>query len=775
MRSPTLAGFPAIGQPGPRKDPSAIGLGDSLWVRVVVRTPSVESFIQKYSRFLKEDRIFIFTKSSQAPGTRLRFTLELADGKALVSGEGTVTRVRADVGDRAKPPGMELRFVATDDASRKIVALMLNERGAQTSSAASTREMPPAPKPASLPTLPQTGSHSVFDPPPALPKALTPAAKKPFTEPTPFAKPAGPSPLLSGPIAGQRTDLPKRPGTLNRTMMGTGAIVQPPVPPALALAHAAAPPPPVAERPQSIVDRPLPPPLRPPAAMERKSLEPEQIEAPSVPIAVPKATATPAASETIPIETSDAETTGVKEAGASEGIVEEPNEPSIMSAPPTSDARAVALARTLAFAFEGPLVPPAPSGLDAESLFSAAASETQETESERAAWGLGGSQTEAEPETKRELPPRSATTPPDDLSRSFPGLDAPSSFAEAWRDETEIDVRTDTVPANPFSEVSDNAIEYFVEWSLDRSPNAARSTSFDAIPMSTATEGAVAVAAPIVEVPAKPARPTLSPFAPMPEPTPSVSGTKLGLIIGLAMGLAFGGGAMLLLRSRPSEAPAPAPFKLTEVAKPEVAKPEVAKPIAVAAAVNTPGEKSAETASFSITSKPPGAAVSIDGVGRGVTPLALNLTPGEHQAELTMERYAAMTLPIESPGSLEADLKRPHAQLVIRSTPPGGEVKVAGVRRGKAPVTLGVQAYESYTVEVSLPNAPVWRKKIYAKMPSNAVEAQLVVNVPKGKGGATKPNPPQNGKQTSPTAKPTTAPPPATRPGDLLSPNRGIR
>src|SRR6266568_9082578 len=94
-------------------------------LRVVIRSPDVDTFIAKYSRFLKDDRIFIFTKASQPPGTRVRFTLELAEGPPLIHGEGTVTRIRADQGDPSKPPGMELRFQALDSASRDMVARMM--------------------------------------------------------------------------------------------------------------------------------------------------------------------------------------------------------------------------------------------------------------------------------------------------------------------------------------------------------------------------------------------------------------------------------------------------------------------------------------------------------------------------------------------------------------------------------------------------------------------------------------------------------------------------
>src|SRR5690242_2872340 len=109
-------------------DPADPALQPVIVLRVVIRSPDLETFVSKYSRFVKDDRIFIFTKSSQPPGTRVRFALELADGQTLINGEGTVTRIRPDTGDVTKPPGMELRFQPLDEASRQLVARMLRAR-----------------------------------------------------------------------------------------------------------------------------------------------------------------------------------------------------------------------------------------------------------------------------------------------------------------------------------------------------------------------------------------------------------------------------------------------------------------------------------------------------------------------------------------------------------------------------------------------------------------------------------------------------------------------
>src|SRR5437764_14783501 len=112
-------------------------------LRVVIRSPDLDTFVHKYSRFIKDDRIFIFTKSSQPPGTRVRFTLELADGQPLMTGEGTVTRIRPDSGDASKPPGMELRFIPLDEASQVLVERMLRARDSTGQFSAVTTPPPP--------------------------------------------------------------------------------------------------------------------------------------------------------------------------------------------------------------------------------------------------------------------------------------------------------------------------------------------------------------------------------------------------------------------------------------------------------------------------------------------------------------------------------------------------------------------------------------------------------------------------------------------------------
>src|SRR5581483_463665 len=92
-----------------------------LTLRVTVRAPDLEAFVERYSKHIDGDRIFIFTKNPQPVGTRCKFTLQLASGEQLIHGKGSVTRVQTDASDRRHPPGMELVFVPLDDRSQTLV------------------------------------------------------------------------------------------------------------------------------------------------------------------------------------------------------------------------------------------------------------------------------------------------------------------------------------------------------------------------------------------------------------------------------------------------------------------------------------------------------------------------------------------------------------------------------------------------------------------------------------------------------------------------------
>jgi hypothetical protein len=287
---------------------------------------------------------------------------------------------------------------------------------------------------------------------------------------------------------------------------------------------------------------------------------------------------------------------------------------------------------------------------------------------------------------------------------------APAMF-EKWRDPLPPGMPaagTDgNVPANPFTEVPDSAIDYFVEWSLEQSigPRTDPSSKFSDVPMSlpgTAAAGADDV-------------------------LPSTIPKKLLAVGGgaFAAGLLLGVGIMLAVR--PSVRPAPA-VEATASAAPAPAPAAAPEPAPAPAAAPEPAEPEEATAegALSVVTRPPGAQVSVDGKPMGTTPLSAKVAPGKHEVSISKERYTTIESKVEAPGKLSLELKRPPATLRVTSNPAGADVTVAGVPHGKTPASMKLPAYESYEVQITLPGARPWHKSVYLSHTSNEVSATLV-------------------------------------------------
>jgi PEGA domain-containing protein len=111
---------------------------------------------------------------------------------------------------------------------------------------------------------------------------------------------------------------------------------------------------------------------------------------------------------------------------------------------------------------------------------------------------------------------------------------------------------------------------------------------------------------------------------------------------------------------------------------------------------------------FSITTSPAGIPVVIDGVRRGVTPLDLELTPGQHVVELLTDRgRRQMPVTIKSGSQTSQFIELSAAatttpagngELLVRTEPPGASVTVDGRSVGRSPVSVAELAPGSHTV-----------------------------------------------------------------------------
>jgi hypothetical protein len=270
-----------------------------------------------------------------------------------------------------------------------------------------------------------------------------------------------------------------------------------------------------------------------------------------------------------------------------------------------------------------------------------------------------------------------------------PSVNAMPVFAESWGGDA---------PANPFSDVSDGAIEYFVEWSLEQSigPRALPQARFSDVPMVLPGQSGRWAA-----------------YDP-------ASRRRLLMQFGgvFAAGLLVGALVVGLFKHGPASSSPSAPLVVAVEPVAAAAPPPPVEPAPSRAASGRDGE-------LAITTRPPGASVSIDGSAAGTTPLTTHVAAGKHDVVVSKERYSAVTTSTEAPGHLTLDLRRPTATLHVTSTPAAADVIIAGERRGKTPVDIKLPGFESYDVRVALGGAKPWRKTIYLSHAQNRVDAAL--------------------------------------------------
>jgi hypothetical protein len=689
-----------------------LALQPLIVLRVVIRSPDLETFVNKYSRFIKDDRIFIFTKSSQPAGTRVRFNLELADGQPLINGEGTVTRIRPDGGDPSKPPGMELRFVPLDEPSRQLVARMLAARD----------QVGRMPDQQTAPIMTGTDSQPI---------------------------------AIGGKFRDESTDVESPPPT----------------------------PPPLPPRPPVIASHPVLEPLEKTGSHAALTdLDDGQDESGAVTLASggpagfrPSENSLRAPNEPMPT---------LRAPGEPIPTLRTPGENVPSGGFTSPDAMPTGIRKL-------PSQPPGAAGSKDERSSGNYATPTPLPMPIPAASG-------DEPSRIMQIPPTRLDKLPtrrEDQTGGFAAIGPAPQFAEAFKAPLApppgngVTPPNGTVPANPFSEISDGAIEYFVEWSVEQStaPKAkAAASSFANVAMATPRAerrrtavrplmAGVAIGllfgVPIGGAAVWSWRPAPAPVIVerMPEPPPPVVPEKSALERPAAVGKPVSvDKPAVAVAQKPAvekvEAPSEPATKTettkaattkAEMAKAEppkvemakvetAAKPEakaetkiaaetVAKPEAKAEDADDKSETlqkaqpKAAPATVQIASHPSGAAITVDGEARGKTPLTLQLPTGTHEVSLTKDRYATATQTVDAPGKLDVTLKRPTATLHVDSDPPGGDVIVEGKPRGKAPVDVQLEAFHHYDVQVTLLGTKTFKKRVSLKPPLMSIDAKLEV------------------------------------------------
>ena len=121
-------------------------------MRIKLKYPDVETFIQKYAVNISRGGIFIATKQPKAVGTFVRFEFLLSDAgqSSIIRGEGQVQWTKEfDAAHPAKPHGMGVKFSRLDADSQALIDRALRWRADHGTS-------PGAPPPA-----PTSSAHTI--------------------------------------------------------------------------------------------------------------------------------------------------------------------------------------------------------------------------------------------------------------------------------------------------------------------------------------------------------------------------------------------------------------------------------------------------------------------------------------------------------------------------------------------------------------------------------------------------------------------------------------
>ena len=116
------------------------------------------------------------------------------------------------------------------------------------------------------------------------------------------------------------------------------------------------------------------------------------------------------------------------------------------------------------------------------------------------------------------------------------------------------------------------------------------------------------------------------------------------------------------------------------------------------------GSAAPSTGTLAVNTSPAGIAVFVDGTAHGVTPLGVQLPPGEHVVELrtdTERRRVPITLTAGGQVSQYFEFARPvqaAGELLVRTDPLGASVTVDGKYVGRSPVSVPDLAAGTHTV-----------------------------------------------------------------------------
>ncbi|MBN2801784.1 MAG: TIGR02266 family protein [Deltaproteobacteria bacterium] len=98
--------------------------GKTAVIRAKLKYPDIEAFISGYSRNISKFGVFFKTPKPKDEGTSVKFEIKIADDSTVLRGIGEVAWKRDDA-ENGNPPGMGIKFLKLDGASRETVKKVL--------------------------------------------------------------------------------------------------------------------------------------------------------------------------------------------------------------------------------------------------------------------------------------------------------------------------------------------------------------------------------------------------------------------------------------------------------------------------------------------------------------------------------------------------------------------------------------------------------------------------------------------------------------------------
>jgi len=98
-------------------------------VRVRLRYPDLETFVEKYAPNVTRGGIFLASREPRPVGDVLRFEVSLRQGGPVLSGEGRVTWVKEfNPAEPHRPYGMGVQFLYVDPPARPVLESLLKKK-----------------------------------------------------------------------------------------------------------------------------------------------------------------------------------------------------------------------------------------------------------------------------------------------------------------------------------------------------------------------------------------------------------------------------------------------------------------------------------------------------------------------------------------------------------------------------------------------------------------------------------------------------------------------